>query len=94
MFVFNGQRYFVWSGWAGTTNVERNLYLARMSSPTTTTGARFVISQPRESGQRSKAVQPRSSGPAYLSAPEGSPTISRRVTRWWRFPARPERRPN
>jgi GH43 family beta-xylosidase len=52
MFTFNGQRYFVWSGWAGDTDVEQNLYLARMSSPTATTGARFVISQPRESWER------------------------------------------
>jgi GH43 family beta-xylosidase len=52
MAVFNGQRYFIWSGWAGDTNVEQNLYLARMSSPTTTIGARYVISQPRESWER------------------------------------------
>jgi GH43 family beta-xylosidase len=52
MFVFNGQRWFVWSGWAGDTNVEQNLYIARMSSPTTPTGARYVISQPRESWER------------------------------------------
>jgi len=52
MFTYNGQRYFVWSGWEGDTNVEQNLYIARMSSPTTTTGARYVISQPRESWER------------------------------------------
>lgn len=52
MFVHNGQRWFVWSGWAGTTNVEQNLYIARMSSPTTTTGARYIISQPREGWER------------------------------------------
>ncbi len=52
MFTFNGQRWFVWSGWAGDTNVEQNLYLARMSSPTTPTGARYIISQPRESWER------------------------------------------
>ncbi|MCX5401690.1 glycoside hydrolase family 43 protein [Streptomyces sp. NBC_00102] len=52
MFTFNGQRWFVWSGWAGDTNVEQNLYIARMSSPTTPTGARYVISQPRESWER------------------------------------------
>ena len=33
LFTFNGQRWFVWSGWAGDTNVEQNIYLARMSSP-------------------------------------------------------------
>ncbi|MET9442323.1 glycoside hydrolase family 43 protein [Streptomyces sp. NPDC006610] len=52
LFTFNGQRWFVWSGWAGDTNVEQNLYIARMSSPTTPTGARYVISQPRESWER------------------------------------------
>jgi len=51
-FTFQGQRWFVWSGWAGDTNIEQNLYVARMTSPTTTTGARYVISQPRESWER------------------------------------------
>ncbi|MER6525804.1 glycoside hydrolase family 43 protein [Streptomyces sp. NPDC001508] len=52
LFTFSGQRWFVWSGWAGDTNVEQNLYIARMSSPTTPTGARHIISQPRESWER------------------------------------------
>lgn len=52
MFTFGGQRWFVWSGWSGDTNVEQNLYIARMSSPTTPTGARHVISQPREGWER------------------------------------------
>ncbi|MFD6961043.1 family 43 glycosylhydrolase, partial [Streptomyces venezuelae] len=52
LFTFEGQRWFVWSGWAGDTNVEQNLYIARMSGPTTPTGARYVISQPRESWER------------------------------------------
>ncbi|WP_245703301.1 glycoside hydrolase family 43 protein [Streptomyces lushanensis] len=51
-FTFGGQRWFVWSGWSGDTNVEQNLYIARMSSPTTTTGGRYVISQPREPWER------------------------------------------
>jgi GH43 family beta-xylosidase len=52
LFTFNGQRWFVWSGWAGTTNVEQNLYIARMRDPLTPTGGRFVISQPREPWER------------------------------------------
>ncbi|MFB6393759.1 glycoside hydrolase family 43 protein [Polymorphospora lycopeni] len=51
-FTHNGQRWFVWSGWAGDTNVEQNLYIARMTSPTTTTGGRYIISQPREPWER------------------------------------------
>jgi GH43 family beta-xylosidase len=51
-FTFQGQRWFVWSGWAGDTNVEQNLYVARMTGPATTTGSRYVISQPREPWER------------------------------------------
>lgn len=51
-FTFGGQRWFVWSGWAGNTNVEQNLYIARMSSPTAATGSRHIISQPREPWER------------------------------------------
>ncbi|RFU84593.1 hydrolase [Streptomyces triticagri] len=52
LFTFEGQRWFVWSGWEGDTNVEQNLYIARMSDPTTPTGERHIISQPRESWER------------------------------------------
>ncbi|KAK8079392.1 glycoside hydrolase family 43 protein [Apiospora hydei] len=48
MFTFGGQRYLVWSGWESTENIEQNLYIARMSSPTQATGSRYIISQPRE----------------------------------------------
>ncbi|MEV6165981.1 glycoside hydrolase family 43 protein [Streptomyces sp. NPDC052052] len=51
-FTFRGQRWFVWSGWAGNSNIEQNLYIARMSSPTKATGSRYVISQPREKWER------------------------------------------
>lgn len=51
-FTFNSQLWFVWSGWAGDTNVEQNLYIARMSNPTTPTGQRHIISQPREPWER------------------------------------------
>ncbi|MFI0240362.1 glycoside hydrolase family 43 protein [Streptomyces sp. NPDC016845] len=52
LFTFQGRRWFVWSGWAGDTNVEQNLYIARMSDPTTPTGGRSIISQPREGWER------------------------------------------
>ncbi|WP_181796816.1 family 43 glycosylhydrolase, partial [Streptomyces sp. WELS2] len=43
LFTFGGQRWFVWSGWAADTNVEQNLYIARMSGPTTPTGGRYAV---------------------------------------------------
>ncbi|WP_328476030.1 glycoside hydrolase family 43 protein [Actinoplanes sp. NBC_00393] len=71
MFVFNGQRWFVWSGWAGDTNIEQNLYIARMTSPTTTTGARYVISQPRESWERVVGNPFINEGPEAIRDPNG-----------------------
>ena len=41
-----GKRYFVWSGWEGDTNVSQNLYIAEMSSPTTISSERVLISRP------------------------------------------------
>jgi hypothetical protein len=41
-FLFNNQRYFVWSGWAGDANGKQNLYLAKMTSPTTVTEPRII----------------------------------------------------
>ncbi|KAH8890044.1 putative alpha-N-arabinofuranosidase 2 [Thozetella sp. PMI_491] len=52
MFTFEGQRYFVWSGWEGTENVEQTLYICRMAGPLSPTGPRYVISQPRESWEQ------------------------------------------
>jgi GH43 family beta-xylosidase len=70
-FTFNGQRWFVWSGWAGTTNVEQNLYVARMSGPTTATGGRFVISQPREPWERVVGNPFINEGPEPVRDPNG-----------------------
>ena len=71
MFTFNGQRWFVWSGWAGDTNVEQNLYVARMSSPTAPTGARYIISQPRESWERVVGNPYINEAPAAIKDPNG-----------------------
>jgi GH43 family beta-xylosidase len=42
----NGNKYFIWSGWEGNTNVRQNLYIARMSNPYTIAGERVEISRP------------------------------------------------
>ncbi|MFD6415686.1 glycoside hydrolase family 43 protein [Streptomyces sp. NPDC060194] len=70
-FRFDNQRWFVWSGWAGDTNVEQNLYIARMSSPTATTGPRYVISQPRESWERVVGNPFINEGPEPIRDPDG-----------------------
>ncbi|HET6710912.1 glycoside hydrolase family 43 protein [Amycolatopsis sp.] len=71
LFTFNGQRWFVWSGWAGDTNVEQNLYIARMSTPTTPTGPRYIISQPRESWERVVGDPYVNEAPEVIKDPNG-----------------------
>lgn len=38
--------YFIWSGWEGDENIQQNLYIAKMSSPTEIYSNRMLISQP------------------------------------------------
>lgn len=64
----NGALYFVWSGWEGTTNVQQNLYIAPMSSPTTISGERRLISQPTNAWERI-------GGPPYIN--EGPEILKR-----------------
>lgn len=70
LLMYNNQRYFVWSGWAGTTNVEQNLYICEMNSPTEPTGERYIISQPRETWEEgdSPAIN---EGPEAIIDPNG-----------------------
>lgn len=48
----DGRRYYVWSGWEGTTNVQQNLYIAPMKNPWTLAGERVRISQPDQPWER------------------------------------------
>jgi len=46
VFEYKGEMYFTWSGWEGDTNVQQNIYIAKMSSPTTLSSERVCISVP------------------------------------------------
>jgi GH43 family beta-xylosidase len=83
LFTFNGQRWFTWSGWAGDTNVEQNIYIARMSSPTTPTGARYVISQPREPWERVVGNPFINEGPEPIKDPSGQLHITYSANGSW-----------
>lgn len=42
----DGSRYFIWSGWEGYENVQQNLYLAEMVSPTRVMEEKILLSKP------------------------------------------------
>lgn len=46
VFEYKGQLYMIWSGWAGDTNGQQNIYIAKMSNPWTIEGERVLISEP------------------------------------------------
>ena len=54
VFEANGQLYYVWSGWPGDRNVQQNIYLAPMQTPTTfVAGAtRTLVSAPTEAWEK------------------------------------------
>ncbi len=70
---YNNSSYLIWSGWAGTSNVAQNLYIAQMTSPTTI-GTRYLISSPQYSWEEGGAPPTVNEGPVVLSSPNGQTT--------------------
>jgi GH43 family beta-xylosidase len=65
-----GELYFIWSGWAGETNVRQDLYIARMDDPLTIRGERVMISKP-EHGWETVGRPTVNEGPQVLVGPTG-----------------------
>jgi GH43 family beta-xylosidase len=66
--TINGQLYAVWSGWdqnAATDRTPQNLYIARMSTPTTISTNRVKISSPDQSWEQGPEL-PLQEGPEFL----------------------------
>lgn len=56
VFEYNGELYFVWSGWEGETDSGQNLYIAHMSDPATIDSERVLISAPEYHWENSVAA--------------------------------------
>jgi len=57
----DGQRYFLWSGWDGNTNIQQNLYIARMLNP-------WTLVEQTVANPRLKPVRPKSTSFLNLEA--------------------------
>jgi GH43 family beta-xylosidase len=42
----DNEKYFIWSGWEGFTNISQNIYIAKMSNPWSIASDRVCISRP------------------------------------------------
>ncbi len=61
---WQGQLYFIWSGWPGSTDGQQYLYIAPMSDPLTISGSRSIISTPQYAWE--KFGMPINEGPEIL----------------------------
>lgn len=62
--TWDGDFYFVWSGWEGETDTGQNLYIAHMRDPAHIDSARACISRPTHRWE--KSVQAINEGPTAL----------------------------
>lgn len=63
---YGGERWFLWSGWAGDENVSQNLYIAHMANPWTIDSERVLISKPDLPWERRGGWPKVNEGPAVL----------------------------
>lgn len=47
VFEYKKQLYMIWAGWAGDTNGQQNIYIAKMKNPLEIEGDRVLISSPK-----------------------------------------------
>ncbi|GAB6032309.1 hypothetical protein CHUAL_010947 [Chamberlinius hualienensis] len=62
----NNQLYYVWSGWPENSDFQQNLYIASMSSPTTLSSDRYLLSEPTNDWEIAGNGQRINEGPAVL----------------------------
>jgi GH43 family beta-xylosidase len=55
VFDYNGNAYFIWSGWQGNVDGEQDIFIAQLSNPWTIAGNRVMISAPSYTWEKNGA---------------------------------------
>jgi GH43 family beta-xylosidase len=50
--TLSNRMFFLWSGWAGTSNVDQRIYIAEMADPLTVKGGRVCLSFPQHDWEK------------------------------------------
>lgn len=66
VFSHEGQLYFVWSGWEGSTNGRQDIYITTMSDPLTANGTRINLAQPEFAWEKNGAPPEVNEGPQFI----------------------------
>lgn len=66
IFEHEGQLYYLWSGWEGTTNIRQDIYICKMSDPLTSTGERVLLARPELSWETNGVNPTVTEGPQVL----------------------------
>jgi len=67
VFTLSNRLYFIWSGWAGSSNVDQRIYIVEFSDPLTPKGERVCLSIPQYDWEKRDGPPWINEGPEALS---------------------------
>lgn len=68
---YQSQLYMIWSGWKGDTNIQQEIFIAKMSNPWTISSERVTISAPTNAWEKVGSLPSVNEGPEVLKNPSG-----------------------
>lgn len=66
-FEYNGELFFLWSGWEGDVNVQQNIYIVKMANPYTAEGQRVLLSEPEHAWELKGGKPAINEAPQYIA---------------------------
>ncbi len=82
-FDLNGQSYLLWSGWQGTTDIEQDIFIARLSNPWTISSPRVMISSPIYGWEKNGAPPVVNEAPEIIKNSKGNVYLTYSASGCW-----------